>query len=481
MSDNLGKKVTHGIAWSSIESFGGATITIATTMILARMIAPEDYGLIAVLQIFIAAGLLLVESGFSSALIRLSNRTIRHESTVLAFNITIALVIYLIIFFCAPIISLFYGNSRLIPISRLYALVIPLNSLCVVQHARLTATMCFGKILVATGIASLLSSGVAIILASRGAGVGALVWQQLLIWGLRAAILWLIQWKNLIFPILYISELKEMWGFGWKLLISSLISDISASLYSMVIGRVFSISQAGLFSKSRTLASFPAENSTSAFQRVSYPALCTISSDSQKINTSVKRFIGISSWLLFPIMAMLAALSPACITVVLGSRWLAAAPYFSLICIGYMLYPLHSINLNIINVFGRSDLFLRLEIIKVFLSILLILGGTFIFGMIGICMALVIESFLCIFINGYYTKKFSGVSLYSQIKIIASLGIMALAASGVAYLTGYCMPSPLLSFIAGILSGGIIYLGLSYVFVPKYLTEIKTALSYLKH
>lgn len=481
MSDNLGKKVTHGIAWSGIESFGSAAITIATTMLLARMISPEDYGLIAVLQIFVAGGLLLVESGFSSALIRLPDRTKRHESSVLAFNITIALAIYVIIFLCAPIIASFYDNTKLISISRIFALVIPLNALCVVQHARLTSDMHFGKILVATGTASIISSVAAIILAAYGAGVWALVWQQIILWSLRAVILWVMQWRNPILPVFYIREIKELWDFGWKLLVSSLLSDVSANIYSMIIGRVFSISQAGLFSKSRTLAAFPAENSTSALQRVSYPALCRISSEPLRMKEGVLRFIGISSWLLFPVMAMLAALSPACISVVLGNQWTAAAPYFALICVGYMLYPVHSINLNVINVYGRSDLFLRLEIIKVPLSLSLIIVGMTLAGMTGICVAIIVNSLICIFINGFYSNRFSGVSLFSQLKIIISLGLLSAVSAAVAYFVSSLLSSPILSLCAGFSSGAIIYLLLTRLFTPKYIAQISTAISLLKH
>lgn len=481
MSENLGKRVTRGFAWSGLESFGGAALSIATTMILARIVSPEEYGLLAVLQIFVSVGLLLVESGFSTALIRLNNRTRRHESTTLAFNLTIAVAIYTVIYLASPWIADFYGNKQLTEISRVYALVIPLNALCVVQHARLSASMRFGSIFAATGIAMVISSVVAIAMALDNAGVWALVAQQLVMWGVLGVILWGMQARSLIYPAFYGKEAKELFGFGWKLLVSSIIAKASAGLYSMIIGRVFTVFEAGLFSKSMTLASFPAQNGTEALQRVSFPALCRLTDDPPRLTDAVGKIMSLSTWVMFPAMLTLAALGPQAVDVLLGSQWTEAAPFFSIICLGFALYPLHSINLNILNVFGRSDLFLRLEVVKVVLTLLLMAVGIYIDQIRGLCIAFTLNSFLCIFVNGFYSVRYSGVNVRSQLRLLIPIAFISCISASVAYFASRLSANPLCGLAIGCSASVVVYLAVTRIMKPECLQLLKTALWHLKH
>lgn len=479
MREELGKKISRGLAWSSLESFGGAAITLATTMVLARLISPEEYGLIAILQIFISVALLLVESGFSTALIRLKQPTEKDESTAFAFNLTISLLIYGVIFLAAPFIASFYGNEELTGISRIYALVIPLNALCIVQHARLTSSMRFGALLSATGIATVLSSVVAIILAWMGRGVQALVVQQLCLWGIRGIILWWIQRKFLIIPRFHSRELKNLFGFGWKLLLSSLIAKVSGSIYTMTIGKVFTVTEAGLFFKANTLAAFPAENGTAALQRVSFPALCKIESEREKMAFTVRQLLGMSEWVMLPVMFLLASLSPQAIYIFLGKGWMEAAPFFSFICIGFAFYPINSINLNVLNVAGRSDLFLRLEIIKALLSIVFMIVGLILAGMIGICAAFALFVLMCIPINGFYSAKFCSVSIRNQIALISGPFLLASVSSCGAYLIAHIFSSPFVGFFVGASAAGIIYMLASFMFYPSYIFTFRKAVRHI--
>lgn len=479
MSDNLGRSVTRGLAWSGLESFGGAALTLATTMILARLVTPEDYGLIAVLQIVLTIGMLLVESGFSSAFIRLKEKTKRHESTVLAFNLSISAVIYTGIFFVAPLISSFYNNSSLTSISRIYALVIPLNALCVVQHARLSASMQFGKILTATGSASVISSLFAIWLAFEGMGVWALVYQQIMMWGTRGLFLWLLQWRSPVIPRIYGKEFKQLFDFGWKLLFSSLINSFGSSIYSFIIGKVFTIFQAGLFSKASTLASFPAQNGTDAIQRVSYPALCKLTDDPKQFTQATLRLMRMSMWIMLPVMLCLAFLSPQCVLVILGEQWVKTTPYFVLLCLAFSLYPIHSINLNILKVFGRSDIFLRLEIIKVSCSIALMVAGIVLYGIEGVCISMIFFSLICVPINGYKAGKYSGVNVKNQFGLLLPIVFFSLIASTGSYFIARLIQLPLLSLLTGLISGAAIYLLLSLFAFPNNVTYFRKSLNYL--
>lgn len=480
MSETLGRKVTRGLAWSGLESFGGAALSLATTMVLARLVLPDEYGLIAELQIFILFGTYLVESGLSTALIRLKERTKRHEETALAFNIAIGVLIYFVIYLAAPWIASFYGMGQLCEISRIYGLIIPLNSLCVVQHARLSAAMQFGMIFAATGTATVLSSLVAIIMAWKGEGVWALVAQQLIMWGARGAILWGIQWNNPVAPRFHGKEFRELYAFGYKLLLSSFIVNLSTSFSSMIIGKVFTAGQAGLFSRARTIASYPAENGTAAVQRVSFPAMVGIAEDKAALETTTRRFIGFSSWILFPVMILLAALAPQCVEILLGSEWAESAPYFAIICLGYTLYPLHSINLNLLNVFGRSDLFLRLEIIKAVVSISLLVTGLVLGGVMGICVAFSVNSVVCIFINGHYSEKYSGIKIWTQVWMLLPSLLISIPSAVLAYWVASLVNATFLSLVTGLTAGGAIYLIISKILIPDYIGMLGRALNNLK-
>lgn len=462
-----------------MESFGAATVTFVTSMVLARLLSPSDFGLIAVLEIFITTGILLVESGFSSALIRLKDRTLRHEESVLACNLITASALYILIFSAAPFIARFYAQPQLCGITRLLALVLPLNALCVVQQARLSASLRFGTLFAATGIAAVVSSVTAIITAWMGAGPRALVWQQLAMWGTRTLLLWLLQWKQRLVPRLHRKALSELFGFGWKLLAASLANNLCLNLYSMIIGRFFSVSQAGLFSRAQTLAAFPARNGTDALQRVTYPAISRIREDRECVASSVIRMVSLSTWVMLFIMSWLAVMSRSVVVVIFGENWLAAAPYFSLICLGYIFYPVHAINLNILNAYGRSDLFLRLEMIKAPLGLSLAIAGILIAGVPGLCMSFLVDSALCLWINARYSRRYAGVGAGKQIGIIcraipgAAISVICGGAASIPFEAAWIRLG--ISFAVA----SICYMLLSRIMMPGCLKYCAQALRYV--
>lgn len=471
MSGNLGRRVARSMVWSFGESFGAAALALATTMVLARLISPDDFGLIAVLEIFVMTGLLFVESGFTSALVRLKERTPEQERTVLVCNLATAFLLYVALFFCAPFIGELYRSPRLPEVARWFCLVLPLNALCVVQQARLTAELRFGSLFLCTGSAAVVSSAIAIVMAVKGLGVWALVAQQLTMWSVRCLMLWGLQWRHPVIPGFSRKAFGELFGFGWKLLVASIIDKVCLSLYTMIIGRWFSVYQAGLFSKSRSLAGLPAENATSALQRVSYPTLSRVTDEKERLHLSSRVLLEMSEWFVFPAMCLLAVMASQTIEVTLGSRWLPAAPYFAIICLGYALFPMHAINLNILNACGRSDLFLRLEMIKAPLTILLMAAGALLYGMTGLCISFVVNSVACLFINSHYSGRLASCPLREQIAALIPTLICSLAACAVAYPIGVAIINPWLSLLAGVSAGLAVYLVASRIFARRLLKE----------
>lgn len=469
MNESLGRRVVRGLAWSGLESFGSASLLLATSIILARLISPGDFGLIAVLDIFVSTGLILIESGFSTALIRLKNRTHKHEETVLACNLAISLLLYAIIFLSAPFIATFYKQTDLTAICRILGLILPINATCVVQQSKLTAEMKFGKLFAVTGISIALSSTIAITMACFGVGVWALVTQQLALWGIRSLILWTTDRRILIKVKFHHNELKELFGFGWKLLIAAIINNICVNLYAMIIGKVFNVTQAGLFTKAQSMATFPAQNGTDTLQRVSYPAISSVREDLGHLNSSSYKLIGMSSWIMVFIMFWLAALSHHIITFILGEQWIAAVPYFAIICIGYAFYPIHAINLNILNAMGRSDLFLRLELVKAPISILSALTGAITAGVEGLCIAFTLTSIICLFINGYYSHKYIQIEIKKQLKILIPIILSAATAACIGYLASSLSDIDILAITYGLLSAIGTYILISYIILPQWL------------
>ncbi len=470
---SLALRTVKGMAWSGIETFGVAAINLLSSIILSRLLMPEEFGTIAMLQIFVMVAMVLVDSGLSSALIRKKVCTRQDEDTVLVCNVAIALALYIIIFLAAPLIARFYARPPIEAIIRLLALAIPLNALCVVQETRLIKQMRFKRLFIITGSATLLSVVLAILLAYSGEGIYALIWQQLSFAALHSGLLWLLE-RGRGPRFRFCSEsFRELWGFGWKLLLSSLIETAYNNIFAPVIGKIFSPAMSGLYWRGASLARFPAENLTHVIQRVSYPALSSFQDDTPRLRNAFLRLLRASSALMFPIMAILIATASPLILTLFGPRWEAAGPYFRILCIALALYHIHALNLNLLQVKGRSDLFLRLEVLKKIVGVTA-LAISVPLGIMAICVGSVVSSFISLIINSFYTGRLIGVGCLKQLLHIAPTLLLSAVAGTVVHLTILCLPlSPLLLSATGIAEGLAIYLALAKLFNFKELAELK--------
>ena len=363
MSESLKSKTVKGVGWSFADSLGSQGITFIVGLVLARMLTPAEYGLIGIILIFVNIFNSIVNSGFSAALIRKKDATDDDYSTVFITNMAISVVLSIALFFSAPLIADFFNQPQLDALSKAMSCIVIINALGLVQFTILTKRIDFKTHTKISLIASISSGIIGISIAFAGYGVWSLVGQQISMQLLKTLLLWLYnKWiPNMHFSI---KSFKELFGFGWKLLVSSLIDVLWRDLYQVIIGKCYSPATLGQYTRSNLFSSLFSSNLTTIIQRVSYPVLSSIQDDKDRMKQAYRRVIKVTMLITFVLMLGLAAVAQPLILVLIGEQWIIASYFLPIICLQMFLYPLHAINLNMLQVQGRSDLFLRLEIIK---------------------------------------------------------------------------------------------------------------------
>lgn len=457
MAESLKDKTVKGTLWSSIERFSVQGIQFVVMIIMARILTPSDYGLVGMLAIFIAVSQSLIDSGFSQALIRKQDRTEIDNSTVFYFNIAVGVILYVILWFSAPLIADFYSEPILVPLTRAISLGFVFNSLTVVQRALLTIRLDFKTQAKASLIGSILSGVVGIWMAYSGFGVWAIVCQQLANLGIIAICLWLFsRWK----PILAYSwkSFRELFSFGSKLLASGLLDTIYRNVYLIVIGKIFKAADLGYYTRAHQFSDFASSNITGIFQRVSYPVLCTIQNDDERLSNVYRRLLRTSAFVIFPLMVGLAAVAKPFIVTILTDKWLFSATLLVPLCFSGMWYPVHAINLNLLQVKGRSDLFLKLEIIKKIIGIVAICISVP-FGLLVMCWTLVATSLINLAINTHYTGLLIHLGFFRQMRDLLPTLLLSLSMGAVVFTTVMFIPMhAALALTVGVIEGIIFYI-----------------------
>lgn len=475
MSDSLKQKATKGVLWSAIERFSVQGVQFFIMIIMARLLTPADYGLIGMLSIFLAISQSLIDSGFSQALIRKQDRTEIDNSTVFYFNIVVSVILYIILFASAPFIADFYNIPELCIITRVVSISIVINSLTIVQRTILIIRIDFKTQAKVSFISTIASGIIGIYLAHSGHGVWALVYQTLINSISAALMFWIMsKWRpNQQFSW---KSFHELFSFGSKLMISALIEIIYQNINPIIIGKFFSASDLGYYTRAHHFSTFPSSNITGILQRVSYPILSEIQNDMNRISTIYRKFLKLSAFIIFPLMVGLSAIAYPLINLIIGEKWIFCAELLQIVCFSMMWYPIHAINLNLLQVKGRSDLFLRLEIIKKIACILIICISVP-FGIVALCYGGVISSIICLIINTYYTGKFINVGFIKQMHdLLPTLSLSIFMFITVLYTT-HLVSNPLLQLLLGIIIGGVIFIGGSYIL--KF-SELKEVLSIIK-
>ena len=475
---SLKKKATKGIVWSTIDRFSALGVQFVVSIIMARLLTPTDYGLIGMLGIFLAVANSLIDSGFSQALIQKQNRTDIDNSTVLYFNIIVGIVLYFLLFLLAPIIASFYKEPLLTPLTRVIGLSLIINSFSVVQKALFTIRVDFKTQTKASLSASIVSGIIGIIAAYKGAGVWALVIQQLISYTLNVILLWIYgNWK----PLLVFSKdsFRSLFSYGSKLLLSSLINTLWTNIYSIVIGKVFSAASLGYYSRAYSFSELPSSSLTSVMQRVTFPIMCEVQDDRERFVSIFRRFMRISAYIIFPIMMFIAGVSKPMIIVLLGERWTYSATLLTIICFAAMLYPIHAINLNPISALGRSDLFLKLEIYKKILGILVLLI-TIPFGLEIVCYGSVISSILMLFLNSLYTKKLINYGILEQFADLAPTFILSIAIFIILKIVGLLVSNVYICLVLDSVLSLCLFWGANRIFKFQEYDEIRNLVKNLR-
>ena len=443
---------------------------------MARMLTPADYGVVGMLDIFIAILSVFVDSGFINALTRKNDRTHEDICTVFFFNIGVSFIAYCILFLIAPLVASFYSIPVLCYILRLLGLIVIIDSFAAVQMTLMTIELNF-KIQTKVAIISLLVSGtIGIILAYYDFTYWALVIQALIYGIISTSLYWYYStWRpSLIFSK---KSFNEMFSFGSKILVTSLINTTYGNLYSLVIGKIFSASTLGNYSRALSYANFPSSNITSILQRVTYPVLCKIQNEEILLSDAYRKLIRTSAFIIFPLMTGLSALAHPFIIIILGVKWSFCATMLQIICFSLVWYPIHALNINLLLVKGRSDLLLRLEIIKKIIGII-ILCISVPFGIIVLCYASIISSVICLIINTYYTGQLIQLGFFRQIADINTTLMISMAMWGIILIINSFISNIYIQMVVGLVIGSAFYSGASYILNKK---DFKTIISLIKN
>ena len=470
-TDSLKQKTTKGLFWSSVERFSNQGMSFFFSVILARLLSPSDYGIIAMVTIFFAVAQSFVDSGFSNALVRKTDRREEDLSTCFYFNIGVGIVAYIVLFLIAPLVASFYNQPILSPIIRITGLGVVLNSLCVVQQALFTIKIDFKSQAKVTLSATIISGIVGVILAYQGYGVWALVWQGVVMTSARMALLWLMsKWR----PTTGFSKssFNYLFGYGSKLLASGLLDTIYNNIYPIVIGKFYTPAQLGNYSRALSFAQLPSSNITSILQRVTFPVLSTIQDDIPRLQANYRRLLKLSAFIIFPLMTGLAAVAFPLIRVVLTPKWEGCSLYLQIICFALMWYPIHAINLNLLQVKGRSDLFLRLEIIKKIVGVC-IMCITIPLGITAMCIGMVVSSLISLFINTYYTGKLINIGCLKQMRDLTPIFINSLIMGGIVYFSIQISDNDILQLSLSIIVGVLSYIGGALMITRSELKEFR--------
>lgn len=470
MMNSLKQKAAMGVFWSTVERFSVQGVQFLIMIVMARLLTPHDYGIIGMLAIFLAVSQSLIDSGFSQALIRKQDRTEVDNNTVFYFNIVVSALLYVILYVSAPFVADFYDTPQLCPVMRVVCLGIMFNSLAVVQRALLTIRIDFKTQAKAALTAAITSGVVGIVMAYHGFGVWSLVTQQLLNLGINTGLLWLLsKWR----PRLVYSwqSFHELFAFGSKLLASGLLDTIYRNIYPIVIGKLFSASSLGHYTRAHQFSEFPSSNLTGIIQRVTYPVLCEIQDDDERLSNIYRRFLKLSAFVIFPLMVGLSSVAQPFVNIILGQQWGFCGQLLQIICFSMMWYPIHSINLNLLQVKGRSDLFLRLEIIKKILGVS-VLCITAPFGLVVMCYGSILNSLVALAINTYYTGKLINVGFLRQMRDLLPTIALCLTMFALILSVNYFLPGDVTKLCAGIVLGVAFYSLLSYVFKFSELKEL---------
>ena len=460
--ESLKKKTVGGFLWRLAERMGAQGVSFVVTIVLARLLLPEDYGTVALITVFITILNVFVDSGLGNALIQKKDADDLDFSSVFFFNIAVALVLYAGMFFAAPLIAKFYDKPELVALTRVISLTMLIASVKNVQQAYVSRNLLFKRFFFATLGGTLFSAGLGIYIAYKGGGAWALVAQSLSNAAIDTLILWItVKWRpKLMFSF---GRLKGLWSYGWKLLVSSLIDNGYNQLRTLIIGKVYTNADLGFYNKARNFPQMIITNINSAIDSVLLPSMSKVQDSKETVKSMTRRSMKTSIFVMAPLLIGLAACGKSAISLLLTDKWLPSYPYMVIFCITFVFYPVHTANLNAIKAVGRSDLFLKLEVLKKIVGIVSILI-TFKISVMAMALSLLVTSVLSQIINSWPNKKLLNYGYLEQLKDILPGILLAAFMGGCVYCVNFLHLHSAITLLIQVPLGAVIYIGLSYLF-----------------
>lgn len=469
MTSSLKEKTVNGAIWITLGKIINFGVSFITGLVLARLLSPSDYGVIGMTTLFMVICSIFVDSGIGQSLIRKQDCTDEDYSTAYIYGIVVAFVCYLCLFIAAPYIADFYNEPVLSSVLRVLGLTIIIGSLGAIHGTIFIKKLDFKTPTKMGFLTTLPSLAFGIILAYQGFGVWSLVYQSLFSSVLNLILMhFFSKWR----PKFIFSKrsFKDIFSFGTNMLITALIDVVYNNLYPIIIGKFFSSASLGYYAKGRSWAELPSMNLSGIVSSVCYPALSAIPNDDVRLREAYRRMIKFTAFLVFPVTLLILAVAKPLIIVTFTAKWIPSIPILQVLCLSLMWYPIHLLNLDILKVKGRSDLFLRLEIIKKFVGVSILLVSSH-FGVIGMCWGGVLSCYISLFINTYYTKKLLNYGIVSQLKDLLPIIIQCVVMLSLAHFSYHLFDSVYIQLIVGIFVGVSIFLVISYITKSEELKE----------
>lgn len=470
---SLAKQTFKGVIWTTSQKFGIKILSLLLQIVLGRILNPSDFAPIALLTVFVGISSALIDGGLTSSLIKTNDTDDEDYSTVFWINFLGSIGIYIILFFTSPYIAQFYDMPILDHVIKLYSVSIVVSSLTNVQNARLTKDMAF-KTQTKIAVPSFIVGGlVGVWGAMNGMGVYALVWMAIVQSLTNTILLWYSTgWRpKLVFNKI---KFKKHFSYSYKMTLSGILNSLFTNIYTIIIGKQFSPATLGLYNRAEVLKMFPVQSVAQALNTVTFPMFAKIQDDNARLKVAYKKIMKMVLFIFAPLYALLFLIADPLVYFILGEKWLDLVPFFQLMCLSGILYPLHSYNLNILMVKGRTDLFLYLEIAKKVLTVI----GVIIalpYGIYGLLYFQIINSFLAYIINSFYSGKMIDYNTWHQIKDVAIYFIISFISGAVVYYTRMMISidNYLFTLFYSTLIFGIVYLGLCYVCKVSQISPLK--------
>lgn len=460
--NNLKSKVMSGLFWTFGERIIAQLVSFIISVVLARILMPKEYGIISMVLVFINIANVFVSNGLGEALVQKKDSDETDFSTMFFCSLVLAGILYVVLFFCAPVIARFYKVPQLVAVLRVFAVKIPISSVSTIQHAYVSKHMIFKKFFFSTLGGTIISGIIGIVMALNGFGVWALVFQYLTNTLIDTIVLFItVPWRpHFMFSL---KSAKSLLSFGWKLMAANFINTLYNEIRSLVIGRIYTSSDLAFYNKGNQFPSLIITNIDTAIGKVVFPAMVYENDNKDRLKAASRKAIKTTTYIIFPLLVGMSSVGRTLIILLLGKKWLPAVPFLMISCVYWLSQPLQTTNWQIIKAVGRSDLCFKLEIIKKIIGFILVFASMKI-SVNAIAVSAAVYGFISMFINMLPNKKLINYSITEMIKDILPSAVISLCMGIIVYFIGMIPMNIYIVFVLQIFTGALFYVGLSFIF-----------------